>query len=139
MNMFLNLTEDKESSFDPIPAGTYNLIVTNAEETETKNKDKRIKLTFSVSEGEYAGRKIFEGYQLSGNEKAVQIGRGQLKSLWKCAGHTEFIIKSAQDFNNIEIAASVKIQPGKDGYDAKNSISSFKPKIKSVAADATPF
>ena len=137
-NPFLDLTEDKESSFQPIPAGVYNLIVTDAEETVTKNMDKRVKLTFTVSEGEYQGRKIFEGYQLTGNQKAVEIGRGQLKALWKCAGHSEFVIQSVDQFLNLEIAASVKIKSD-ETYGDKNTISSFKPKVKATASEQVPF
>lgn len=135
---FLDLTEDKESSFSPVPAGIYNLIVTDAEETVTKNMDKRIKLTFSVADGEFAGRKIFEGYQLTGNQKAVEIGRGQLKALWRCAGHSDFVIQDVSQFINLEIAASVKIKSD-ETYGDKNTISSFKPKVSQQAAAGVPF
>lgn len=135
---WLDLTDAQESSYEPIPAGVYNLIVTQAEETTTKNNDSRIKLTFSVSDGDYAGRKIFDGYQLSGNETAVKIGRGQLKSLWRCAGHTDFNISSPSELLNIEIAASVKIKED-PSYGPKNVISTFKPKQATATTTAVPF
>ncbi len=139
MSYFLDLTADKENSFEPIPAGIYNMIVSDVEDTATSKGDRRLRMTFTITDGEYVGRKIFEGYNLTGNEKAVQISRGQLKALWKCAGHDAFVINHPSEFQNIEIAASVKIQPAKDGYDAKNTISSFKPKQKQADTTAVPF
>jgi hypothetical protein len=139
-NFLLDLTDDAESSFAPVPKGTYQLCVTDADEVVTKAGNKRINLTFSITAGEYAGRKIWEGYNLTGeNTKAVQISRGQLKSLWKCAGHSDFRIESAQSFLGIEISASVKIQEGKNGYEDKNVISTFKPKAKTSESSDVPF
>ena len=135
---WLDLSEDKESTFAPIPAGVYNLIVTDVEDTVTKKMDKRLNVTFTIADGEYQGRKIFEGYQLSGNEKAVQIGRGQLKALWRCAGHDTFSIETPDQFLNIEIAASVKIKTSEE-YGDKNTISTFKPKMKTQASGQVPF
>lgn len=139
-NWLLDLSDDKEATFGPIPKGVYNMVVTEAEETVTKAGNKRINITFSITDGEYSGRKIWEGYNLTGeNTKAVQISRGQLKALWKCAGHTDFRIESADKFIGIEVTASVKIQEGRDGFDDRNVISTFKPKVKSETSPGTPF
>lgn len=140
MSSWLDLTDDKEATgFEPIPAGVYNLIVVGAEDTLTKNGDKRLKLVFSVADGDYAGRKIFEGYNLSGNPKAVEISRSMIKRLMKCAGKESFVLKDPTDLLNTEVAASVKVQPGKDGYDPKNTVSSFKPKVAPEAQSGIPF
>lgn len=133
-----NFTDDKESSFDPIPPGVYNVVVAESEETSTKTFDKRLKMTLTVTDGDFAGRKIFDSMMLTGNEKAVQIGRGRIKSLLKCGGKS-LDIKGPADLIGIEVAASVKIQKGTDGYDDRNSISSFKPKSQAVATTANPF
>jgi hypothetical protein len=133
-----DFSSDKESSFDPIPAGVYNVVVTSVEDKLTKNNDKRLAMVFTVMDGEHEGRRIYEGFNLTGSEKAVQISRGQLKSLLKCAGKS-FDLKGPEEFMGIEVAASVKIQPAKDGYDAQNKISTFKPKQNIAASSATPF
>jgi hypothetical protein len=123
-----------------MPKGVYNLVVTEAEDTVTKAGNKRINMVFSVTDGQYAGRKIWEGFNLTGdNAKAVQISRGQLKSLWKCAGHSDFRIDSVDKFVGIEISASVKIQEGQNGYEDKNVISTFKPKAKTSETSDIPF
>jgi hypothetical protein len=137
-NTVWNFESDKESSFSPIPAGVYNLVVTHVEMKTTKKNDQRLNMTFTVTDGEFVGRKIFEGFMLSGNEKAVQIARGQLKSLLKVAGKP-FEIKGPEEFMGIEVSASVKIQPSKDGYDERNNISTFKPKQASEASAQVPF
>jgi len=139
VNMVLwDFSSDKESSFEPIPAGVYNVTVTEATLGETAKGDQRLKVTFAVIDGEYTGRKIFEGYMMSGNEKAVQIGRGQVKSLLKVAGK-DFNITGADALVGIELAAVVKVQAGKDGYSDKNAVSSFKPKVKVAESTAVPF
>lgn len=137
-NVLWNFEADKESSFSPIPAGTYNLVVTAAEMKETKTGNQRLAVTFNVTDGEFAGRKIFDGYNMSGTEQAVQIGRGQVKSLLKCA-NKPFEISGPEELIGIEIAAAVKIQPAKDGYDEQNKISSFKPKQTVTASGTVPF
>lgn len=138
-----DFSQDKESSFSPMPAGTYNLEITEAEATTTKAGDQRLKLTFSVIDGEYVGRKIWEGYNLTGvNQKAIEISRGQIKSMLKLSGRDNYQLKDPSELIGIQLAASVKIQEGKDGYSDKNTISSFKKKTtatKKTDTDTVPF
>lgn len=133
-----DFSSDKESSYSPIPAGTYNMVVTAAEMKETKTGNQRLAVTFNVTDGEFAGRKVFDGYNMSGTEQAVQIGRGQVKSLLKAA-NKDFNISGPEELIGIEISAAVKIQPAKDGYDESNKISYFKPKQAVSQSGAVPF
>jgi hypothetical protein len=136
---FYDFSADKEATSTPIPAGVYNLVITEAEDTHTKKMDKRVKMTFTVMDGEHKGRKIWEGYNLTGaNEKAVQISRGQIKALLKAGGKEDFALQSAADFIGIEIAAVVKVKTD-ETYGDKNVISAFKPKKPIEAAEGTPF
>lgn len=139
-NSLWDFSSDRETSFSPMPAGTYNLEITHVEDTLTKAGDKRLKVTFSVIDGEYVGRKIFEGYNLTGaNQKAVEISRGQIKSLLKLSGRDNFQIKDPSELIGIQVSASVKVQEGKDGYSDKNTISSFKKKTAAKVTEEVPF
>ena len=120
-----NFTNDKEASFDLIPNGVYQVIVDKAEEGTTKAGDPKLSMTFVITDGEYQGRKVFSNFNLGGNEKAVQIARGQLKSLLKCAGKS-LDIKGPHEFYGCEVLASIKIKKD-DAYGDKNIVSFFKP------------
>lgn len=133
-----NFTDDKESTgFGVIPKGVYNASITEAKMKDTQKGDQRLNLTFTIQGGDYHGRKIFEGYNMSGSEKAVQIGRGQLKAILK-AGGKGFEISGPEDFLGIELAISVKVIPEKDGYAEKNGVQGFKPAVES-ASGVVPF
>jgi hypothetical protein len=133
-----DFSNDKESSFEPIPAGVYNVRVAACEEKRTKAGDLRWNAEFVITDGPHTGRKIFEGFNLEGNEKAVQIARGNIKSLLKAGGRS-FEIGGPEDLVDIEVSASVKVKPPQNGYDAKNAIGTFKPKAAVQADEGIPF
>jgi len=54
----IDLTTVEDKDFEPIPAGNYVVRVLEATE-KSSAKGKYIKLTLEVTEGEYAGRKLF--------------------------------------------------------------------------------
>jgi hypothetical protein len=133
-----DFTNDKESSFEPIPAGVYNVRVAACEAKKTQAGDLRWAVEFVVTEGPHTGRKIFDGFNLEGSEKAVQIARGNIKSLLKAAGK-DFSINGPEDLVDIEVSASIKIKAPQNGYDAKNTLSSFKPKVATQESSEVPF
>lgn len=50
----------KQNTFEPLPDGNYTLIITKAEETESKNKNLMAKLECEViNNQEHNGRKVF--------------------------------------------------------------------------------
>ena len=136
---FYDFSNDQAATNTPIPAGVYNLVITKAEDALTKKGDKRINMQFTVMDGEHKGRKIFEGYNLTGsNETATRISRGQIKSLLKCAGKEDHDLSGPGDFLNLEIAAVVAVKTD-ETYGDKNVIKSFKPKKAEQMAGGTPF
>lgn len=111
--------------FDPIPAGEYTLKALEAEEKQTANKDgSYIKVKFEVVKGEYAGRWIWQNFNINNpSQKAEMIGRQQLVAWATACGRPE-----ADDTDKLiekMFNAEVEIEKGKDGYADSNKIKAF--------------
>lgn len=90
-----NLADFMDQSFDdtavsastgvpePVPPGDYTLMAESTEAALTKDQTgAMLKVTFSVVEGQYEGRKIFTQFNVRNkNMQAQQIGIGELKAL----------------------------------------------------------
>lgn len=111
-----------ERSFDPIPAGWYKAICTNAEMKETRaGTGTYLNCTFTIVEGQYENRLVFHMYTLSNpNGQAVQIGASQLAAFGKAVG-LEIVLESS-DLLNKPLMIRVGIQKGKNGYEDKNRV-----------------
>lgn len=127
MSLNLDLTNTKENSFSPIPAGTYEVVVDECEVKETKSQTgEYINTKFKVVGGDHDDRVLWHMFNIKNdNAKAVEIGLGQLKSFMKCAGLTNFNLKDVNDLQGLHATAIVKIRV--DEYGEKNVISYFKP------------
>lgn len=109
-------------NFDPIPAGDYVLEIEDIEERVSKSGNDMLNITFSVAEGEYEGRKIFEFYVLT--EKALW----KLKDLFIALGiDTDGMVNvDIEDLVGEMLIGNVEIQEQK-GYDPSNKIKRHKP------------
>lgn len=137
---FLNLSGVKEEGFDVVPAGKYVVRCNKAEVVDTKKGDGRyIKCQFKIDDGEYEGKAIFHNFNIENpNDKAVQIGLGQLKSFLKSSGyHNPEELSSVSDLEGLKAMANVKIRSSEQ-YGDSNDISSFS-KIKQEDKDKIPF
>ena len=73
-----------DMSFEPVPAGTYEVQVTDADlKTTQKGDGQYISMELSIVRNpEYQGRKIFANITVSNpSQKAVDIGRAQIMDL----------------------------------------------------------
>lgn len=78
------------SSFDPIPAGEYTLVITRAKKETDANGNKFLNMEYSVTKGKYKGRKIWERLYLEHpNEKAAEIAEQKLQQLMFATHITE--------------------------------------------------
>ena len=123
----------ENKDFTPIPAGDYMLVGTEFEEgIETKNGGIYHKIVFEVTDSEYQGRKIFQNFNwVNSNQKAQEIGRGQLASLAKALGLETF--SSLADLCYKPVLAKVKVGKPNNGYAASNEASYFKAASKQPA------
>jgi len=134
--------QPKQSSFEPLPAGTYTVVI---EESEVKrNKDLTgsfLHLRMQVLDGTYAGRLLFDKmWTQHDSDKARQIGREKIVAIVRGTGASG---DESSEFIGKTISAKVKIKPAKDGYDAQNEVvaysasaSAHKPKPSSAPAPA---
>ena len=131
------------AEYDPIPEGEYTLKALEAEEKETSKGDgSYIKVKFEVAKGEYAGRLLWQNFNINNpSERAQQIGRQQIVAWATACGKPD-----ADDTDKLlekPFKAVVDIQAGNNGYKPSNRIKVFlfdsddKPTAK-AAPKATP-
>lgn len=125
--MLWNFESDKGDIIrQSLPEGEYTVIVDRQEMRQTKAGNDALKLGFKVTEGEFKGKMIFQQYNMTGNEKAVEIARGQLKSLL-VAGNKPVAISGPHEFVGVEVNAYIKLEKNEQ-YGDQNRIAYFKPK-----------
>jgi hypothetical protein len=112
-------------TYDPIPVGDYFLKALEAEEKSTSKGDgSYIKVKFEVMKGEFAGRLLWQNFNISNpNAQAQSIGRGQLVAWATACGKPD-----ADDTDKLlekPFKASVSIEKGKNGYADSNRIKAF--------------
>lgn len=135
----LDLSNVKEQSFGIIPQGTYPVIVDDAEVKETKDgTGEYINLKLKVIEGEGTGKFIFTMFNIKNkNQKAVDIGLGQLKSFLSCIGVDNTKLSDVTTLVGYKAMAVIKHK--KDDYTGgeKAVVSYFKPYEKVAMATLT--
>lgn len=124
-----NATEVKpDAGFsDPVPAGWYNaVVVTGSEVKPTKDgTGTRANIRFKILDGQYANRLIFNGYNIkNASPKAEEIGRAQFSALLHAIGVLN--LQDLQQLYDKPLKIRAKIIPAKDGYEAKNEVTTCK-------------
>lgn len=120
--------EEADSSIDPMPAGTVATVIIKDSDLKTTRagNGEYIKITMEVAEPEeYAGRLVWHNFNVvNPNEKAVQIGRGQLKRLNQILGIKE--LEDTAELHGQPFKVSLGVQQS-EGYDPQNTVKKFLP------------
>jgi hypothetical protein len=114
-------------SFEVLPAGKYNASCTNAELKETANgKGKYIKIELTITDGKFEGRKLWTNFNVvNENQKAKEIGLGQLKNFLLNAGYPNpDILGSVTELNGLRVGVKTKIRSDEQ-YGDKAEVSYF--------------
>lgn len=117
---------NERGEFEIIPKGTeVTLKATEAEEKKTSaGTGSYIAVTFEVTKGEHAGRKIWQNFNINNpSDKAEKIGREQIAGWARACGKP-----NAQDTDELlerPFNAKLGIEKGTGGYSDKNKIDSF--------------
>lgn len=110
--------------YEPIPAGNYILKALEADEKTTASGGTMITAKFEVVKGEHAGRLLWQNFNVVNKSPTAQsIGRGQIVAWAHACGKP-----NADDTDKLlgkPFAASVDIDPAKNGYKASNKIKAF--------------
>lgn len=68
LNLDYNLEDVEESSFEPIPAGQYFAQIVNPDDvqlTESSTGKPMLKIVWTIQDGEFSGRKVFDNVVLT--------------------------------------------------------------------------
>jgi len=113
------------AEYDPIPEGEYILKAVDAEEKATSRGDgSYIKVKYEVVKGEYAGRLLWQNFNINNpSEKAQHIGRQQIVAWATACGRPN--VDDTDKLLGKPFAATVGIEPGTGGYKPSNKIKVF--------------
>lgn len=128
-NIELDIDNTESTEFELIPAGKYKAIMIESAVQQTKaGTGTYLKATWLIVEGDQEGRKIWEMYTLTNpNNKATQIGRGQLKSIAMAQGKMSGMVNDSEDMHDKPVLIKVKTEPGSGEYGPKNRIAGYMP------------
>jgi hypothetical protein len=110
------------TSFDPVPTGVYQVVITDSEMCETKQKTGwYCKLTWQIVDGQFSGRLIFSQHNTHNpNPDAENIGRRELQDFADAVGLDRF--EDSEQLHNKPIWVKVGIEVGTGSYRDKNII-----------------
>lgn len=113
--------------FEPLPAGTYEAIISASEDTPTKNGNgSYLKLEFTIISGEHQNRKLFDRLNLNNpSDQAVAIARAQLSAI--CHAVERLDVKDSSQLHDLPLLIVVK-----QGKDDKGNITNEIKGYKSV-------
>lgn len=116
---------NERGSFDPIPEGEYQLMALECEEKDTASgSGSYIKAKFEVTKGDFAGRWVWNIFNIhNSSEKAQKIGRQQLVAWATACGKPD--VDDTDKLINKPFNAVVGVEAARDGYAASNKIKSF--------------
>ncbi len=117
---------EPSSSFDPIPAGWYQAIISNSELKATRDGyGEYLSLTLQVIEGQYENRLVFARLNLkNANDKAVDIARKDLAAICRAVGVMS--PQASEELHDIPLMIKVKVRPASGDYEASNDIGGYK-------------
>ena len=134
---FLNIDPNEqpaESSFDPLPAGTYECMIESAEVKQTKDfTGQYLNLRLQVISGQFENRLIFDRITIANrNENAVRIGREQIIRLVRAAGVSG---KDSAEFGGKVVLVKVGIKQDAQ-YGPQNTVKEYLSKTVGTPSGA---
>lgn len=128
-----NAAEVQPSSFEAIPTGTYEAVISNSESRPMKSGNGMgFNLEFEIISGECKGRKVFAWitFEHRTSPDAQRIGREQLSAICRAVGVTQ--LNDTAQLHNLPLHIVVALDKNDP---TRNIIKSFKA-VKSVGAGA---
>ena len=117
----INVNVDELPESDTIPSGEYAVRIDGVSDVkEDKNGIEFVKLEFTVIDGEFTNRKVFENYvPLSGSSK--------LRKILKASDFNGSNLTDTDDLIGLEVGVIVKVTKS-DAFPDSNSISHYMTK-----------
>lgn len=103
------------SNFDALPAGKYNVVVSNTEVKENRSgTGSYLQIEFEVIDGEYVNRKLWTRLNLwHTNVEAARIATAELSSI--CRAVNNLRISDSSELHNLPLCVTVKCRKTPDG------------------------
>lgn len=125
-NLTINLSSadlQSDSDYSPVPAGTYNTTVFNAEVTEVRNGENagkpQYKLQFRISDGQYENRRLFTYVPLY-TGKAFWKSKAFFSALGYDVEEGTFTVPTPNELAGKPIAVKATVVPGQNGGEDNN-------------------
>jgi len=130
-----NAAEVQPTSFDALPAGTYEAVVSNSESRPMKSGNGMgFNFEFEILSGNCKGRKVFSWitFEHRSSPQAQQIGREQLSALCHAVGVTQ--LNDTVQLHNLPLLIVLGIDKNDP---TRNIVKTYKAKNGTGAAVST--
>lgn len=113
-------------SFQPVPDGWYNVMITESEMKPTKDgSGAYLELGMKILDGDHAGRMLYDRLNIQNkNPVAVEIAYRTLSAICHVTGVLQ--LQDSQQLHGIPFQAKVVVRPASNGYDASNDIKGYR-------------
>lgn len=127
-----------DRNFEPLPAGTYQVQVTESEVVDMKSGNgQQLVLTLEVMDGAFANRKMWDRLNIRHtNAQAQSIAQRALADLFLATGTPPS--RDSEDLHFKPCMARVAIENKDANYPAKNVIKAYKPAQSAPQASRAP-
>ena len=125
LNGFNALEIEPATSYEPLPADWYKVVITDSEEKPTKAMTgSYLQLTIEVIEGQHAGRKVFDRLNLDNpNSVAVQIAQSSLSSICRSINVND--PKDSIELRDKPLMVKLAVKAADGQYGASNDIKEY--------------
>ena len=138
LNGFNALEVEPSATFQPMPAGWYKCVITEAVEGMNKaGTGSYLKLSIEVIDGDHTGRNVFEYLNLK-HEKdvVVQIAQQALSQI--CRAINVNSPKDSAELCDKPLMVKMAVTPANNGYEASNNAKGYEAVSGGVSAQAAP-
>jgi hypothetical protein len=127
------------NGFDPLPAGTYPVVIEAFENKLTKDgSGSYAEIKFQVTGGEYNGRTVFSRMTTrNAKQQAVQIGRRQLEELAYATLGDGAVLRDLGQLAAKSLQIEVVVRPD-TGYGPQNDVKRFYPTDNQLPSSTAP-
>jgi len=118
---------DPGQSFEPIPAGWYNMMIVESEMKPTRDGNGAyLQLTLKVVDGQHAGHQVFDRLNLQNqNPVAAEIAYKRLSAYCHATGVIQ--VQDSQQLHGIPFKARVSVRTDSTGqYEPSNEVKAVK-------------
>ena len=117
---------EPNTSYEPIPAGWYQAIISSSEMKATRDGyGEYLSLTLQVIEGNYQNRLVFARLNLkNANDVAVDIAKKDLAAICRAVGVMS--PQASEELHDKPLMIKVKVRAAQGEYDASNDIGGYK-------------